>query len=100
MVKRRIGFRWAGLFALAAFIWSGAALPQAFPRQPIRVIVPFAPGSSTDTLGMLAQRPERAGQAGWAIVVPSAGQAVGPFETPEHQHRIVGSALRVPKILT
>ena len=38
----------AGLFA--TFLMLGAAYAQPFPTKPIRWVVPFAPGGSTDTL--------------------------------------------------
>jgi tripartite-type tricarboxylate transporter receptor subunit TctC len=38
----------SGLIAFAAVIASGAALAQAWPTKPVRVIVNYAPGGSTD----------------------------------------------------
>jgi tripartite-type tricarboxylate transporter receptor subunit TctC len=43
MVKR---FRWLGLTAL--FIAALPALAQSYPSQPVRIIVPFGPGSGSD----------------------------------------------------
>jgi tripartite-type tricarboxylate transporter receptor subunit TctC len=36
---------------------SGVALAQEYPVRPIRFVIPFPPGGSTDTLGrMLGQK--------------------------------------------
>src|SRR5687768_17343204 len=42
----------AALGALA--VWSGGARAQDWPTKPVRIIVPYAPGGSADTLGRIA----------------------------------------------
>ena len=41
------------LFALAALALSFAASAQPYPSKPVKIIAPFAPGGSADTLGRL-----------------------------------------------
>jgi tripartite-type tricarboxylate transporter receptor subunit TctC len=38
------------VFALAAVLPATAAAQQKFPSKPIRMLVPFSPGSQTDIL--------------------------------------------------
>ena len=44
---------WTTAALLALALASGAANAQAWPSKPVRVIVPFAPGGTADTLGRL-----------------------------------------------
>jgi tripartite-type tricarboxylate transporter receptor subunit TctC len=66
---------------MAAGLWPMAvpAFAQAWPAQPIRLIVPFAPGGTTDLIARLVATPlqERLGQP---IIIenrPGAGATVG-----------------------
>lgn len=65
--------------ALAAAFSSGAALAQAWPAKPIKLIVPFPAGGGTDIIGReVAQKV--AATTGWTIVIdnkPGSGGNLG-----------------------
>jgi len=67
-------------FLAAAGALSGAdALAQAFPNKPIRVIVPFTPGSATDIMGRTVGE-RLAASTGQPVIVenrPGAGGTIG-----------------------
>ncbi|SFC63495.1 Tripartite-type tricarboxylate transporter, receptor component TctC [Polaromonas sp. OV174] len=68
----------AVLAALALAI-SGHAVAQSYPTKPIRVIVPFAPGSATDLLGRVVAQglSEKLGQPVIVEPKPGAGTSLG-----------------------
>ncbi|HVL10168.1 MAG TPA: tripartite tricarboxylate transporter substrate binding protein [Burkholderiaceae bacterium] len=79
-----VGFKWRlGMMAgaLASLTCMGVAPAQAqpFPDKPVRLVVPFTPGGSTDVLGRLVAR--KLGEVlGQSVVVenkPGAGTIVG-----------------------
>jgi tripartite-type tricarboxylate transporter receptor subunit TctC len=67
------------LTGLAFFLLAQAAVAQAWPAKPVRIIVPFAPGGTADTLGrLMAQKLSE--QMKESFVVdnrPGAGGALG-----------------------
>ena len=61
---------------------SGAALAQAYPAKPIRLIVPFTPGGSQDVIGRLFA--QKVGESlGQTIVVENKPGAGGLIATQE-----------------
>jgi tripartite-type tricarboxylate transporter receptor subunit TctC len=79
-IDRRSLISGAGLFAIGTL--PATALAQAFPNKPVRLIVPFAPGGTTDIIArVLAER--ISGPLGATLLVDNkagAGGSVGATE--------------------
>jgi tripartite-type tricarboxylate transporter receptor subunit TctC len=79
------------LLGVAAAAWAGAAWPAVgagkWPAKPIRMVIPFTPGGSTDILGRaIAQRLQEV--FGLAVIVdnkPGAGGSIGAAEVARAQ---------------
>ncbi len=70
----------AAALGAASMLAAGAALAQAWPTKPIRIMVPFPPGGSTDIVArIVAQKlSERLGQP---LVIENRGGAGGTLGT-------------------
>jgi tripartite-type tricarboxylate transporter receptor subunit TctC len=81
-MRRPAAGRFAFAVAIAALVLVGrpsAAQPQAFPSKPVRIIVPYTPGSPNDVMArLLAQQLQ--GKLGQAVVIdnkPGGGTTIG-----------------------
>src|SRR5262245_18112820 len=66
-------------FFVLALIFSGLANAQSYPSQPIRLVVPFAPGSGSDIIARAINEP-LGRQLGQPVVIdnrPGAGATIG-----------------------
>jgi len=68
-----------GCFFVAGFFFSLSALAQGFPGKPVRLVIAFTPGSSTDIIGRLvaAKLQEMWGQPVIAENRAGAGGSIG-----------------------
>ena len=78
MMKRRT----LALLTMAALLAGGQALAQPYPNKPVRLIVPFAPGGTTDIIARVLS--EKINQAlGQTMIVDNksgGGGSVGATE--------------------
>ena len=93
--------------ALALIVMPQAAQPQGFPSKPVRIIVPYTPGSPNDVLARLLAQPLQ-GKLGQAVVIdnrPGGGTTIGSKTAavaPPDGHTLLfaSSALVIEPIMT
>ena len=71
--------RWA-LAATAALVCSVCAAQQSYPNKPVRLIVGFAPGGNTDTVGRVVGQ-KLGERLGTQVVIDNRGGAGGTIGT-------------------
>ena len=70
----------AALAAVVSCVVAAPAWAQPYPSRPIKVIVPFVPGGSTDIIARLVSEPMRR-ELGQTVVVENVGGAAGALGT-------------------
>ena len=80
MRMMRRGLPLALMLGLAAPLLPGAAVAQAFPDRPIRLVVPYPPGGSTDPVARLLAA-EMQGRLGQPMIVENRSGAAGAIGT-------------------
>ena len=73
-MRRWLRFIIGVLMAAACTLGCGAALAQAYPHKPIRMVVPFPPGGSVDTVARLIA-PKMTESLGQAVVIDNRSGA-------------------------
>ena len=76
MLKRALN---AGTFVLM-MLAAAAALAQAYPTRPVRVIIGFPPGGTTDVIGRLVAQ-GLAESLGKSFIIDNRGGASGTIGT-------------------
>ena len=56
-MKQTIRARLGAAIGAAALVFAGTAVAQTFPDKPIRIVVPYAAGGSTDNMARVMQEP-------------------------------------------
>jgi tripartite-type tricarboxylate transporter receptor subunit TctC len=85
------------LLALVTIVVSGVAIAQPYPSKPVRLIVTFPPGGSTDTIARIFA-PRLGERLGQPVVIdnrPGAGGAIGidaTLKSPADGYSIVLAA--------
>jgi len=70
------------LFALAAALLSPGAHAQAWPAKPVRLVVPYGPGSSPDSVGRIVAQ-EMQAALGQPVIVANVAGALANVGTAE-----------------
>ncbi len=79
MLKRRSVIAGAAAASIAAPAFVNAQTPAEWPKGPIKIIVPFPPGGSTDPVARIIQA-KLADNTGWQVVIdnkPGGASVVG-----------------------
>ena len=74
---KRIHFLFAGCLAVAPGLTEAGA--QTYPDRPIKLVVPFTPGSPVDVLGRVIAQ-QLSGRLGQSVIIdnrPGAGTSIG-----------------------
>lgn len=81
-MSRRSALAACVLIAVAAAALPGAARAQAYPSKPIRLVIPFPPGGSTDIVGRILAR-RMSEEYGQQVIVENRAGAGGGLGTAQ-----------------
>src|SRR5258705_2628760 len=85
-------FLYVAAAAIALPIMTGVAGAQSYPSRPITIVVPFAAGGPTDSIGRLLAEQFRA-SLGQTVIVENATGAGGTIRAPPAGRAHVGTPI-------